>query len=121
MEPQTDRGPAGAAAEALQEGDEEKQSNGGGLPSRQLSLHHKGDKFEALRGHMITSCNLSLFRMSPVSLRCLDWAVVTRAMLRPQDFTGRREIQTQSEKTPGTEKSREREIIFMKKKKMLKI
>ena len=44
VEPQADRGPAGAAAEALQEGDEEKQSDGGGLPRRQLSLYHQGDK-----------------------------------------------------------------------------
>ena len=69
---------------------------------------------------MITSGNLSLFRMSPVSLPCLVLAAGARAMLRPQDFTGLREIQTLSEKTLGTEKSREREIIFMKKKKMLK-
>ena len=42
MEPKADRGPARAAAEAFQEGDEEEQPHGGGLHRRQLALHHKG-------------------------------------------------------------------------------
>ena len=42
LEPEADWGSARAAAEALQEGDEEEQPDGGGLHRRQLALHHKG-------------------------------------------------------------------------------